>query len=150
MLSPVYSLDQTDTNKAIDKLQGFIDIYPESQYLPEANALVKELRTKLEKKAFENAKQYNTISDYKSALIAIDNFISDFPGTPYKEDALYYKLDSTYKLAINSIPEKMEERLQSAKQAYQGLLKFNSNSKYKQKADDMLANINKELQQFSK
>jgi outer membrane protein assembly factor BamD len=33
----VYSLDQTDTYKAIDKLQAFIDTYPNSEYLPEAN-----------------------------------------------------------------------------------------------------------------
>jgi outer membrane protein assembly factor BamD len=33
MLSPVYSLDQTDTTKALDKLQTFIDSYPNSAYL---------------------------------------------------------------------------------------------------------------------
>ena len=43
MLSPVYSLDQTDTEKAIDKFQSFIDAYPNSQYLPEANKSLKEL-----------------------------------------------------------------------------------------------------------
>ena len=36
MLSPVYSLDQVDTFKAIEKLQNFIDTYPNSEYLPEA------------------------------------------------------------------------------------------------------------------
>ena len=51
-LSPVYSLDQTDTEKALDKMQRFIDVYPESSFLPQANAYVKELREKLEKKAF--------------------------------------------------------------------------------------------------
>ena len=65
MLSPVYSLDQTDTNKALDKLQTFIDNYPQSEYLVEANATVKALSEKLEKKVFENAKGYNTISDFK-------------------------------------------------------------------------------------
>ncbi|MBC7641400.1 MAG: outer membrane protein assembly factor BamD, partial [Flavobacterium sp.] len=29
-LSPVYSLDQTDTDKAIEKMQNFIDAYPNS------------------------------------------------------------------------------------------------------------------------
>jgi outer membrane protein assembly factor BamD len=149
-LSPVYSLDQTDTDKAVDKLQNFIDTYPNSAYLPEANALVKEMRYKLEKKAFENAKQYNTISDFKAAQIAFDNFISDFPGTSFKEDALYYKLDSAYKLAINSIPSKMEERLRNAKSAYASLYKFKADTKYKTQADDMLAKIDKDLQQFSK
>ncbi len=150
MLSPVYSLDQTDTEKAIDKFQSFIDAFPNSTFLPEANTIVKGLREKIEKKAYENAYGYNKISDFKSALIALDNFIIDYPGTPYKEKALYYKLDSAYQLAINSIPSKMEERLNAAKTAYSNLLKFNSNTEFKQKADDMLARINTDLKQFSK
>jgi outer membrane protein assembly factor BamD len=80
----------------------------------------------------------------------LDNFIVDFPGTPYKEDALYIKLDSAYLLAINSVQSKMEERLNNAKVAYENLIKFNNETKYKNKADKMLASIEKELQQFSK
>src|SRR6478672_46007 len=64
MLSPVYSLDQTDTDKAIEKMQNFIDRYPDSNYLADANAVMKMLKTKLEKKSFEIAKQYNTTYDY--------------------------------------------------------------------------------------
>ena len=150
MLSPVYSLDQTDTDKAIEKLQSFIDAFPNSSYLAEANIVVKVLREKMEKKAYENAYGYNKISDFKSAIIALDNFIIDYPGTPYKEKALYYKLDSAYQLAINSVPAKMEERLIAAKTAYANLLKFNSSSEFRQKADDMLVRINTDLKQFSK
>ncbi len=150
MLSPVYSQDQGDTVKAIDKLQTFIDNYPNSEYLAEANVIVKTLNEKLEKKVYENAKGYNTISDYKSALVAFDNFIADYPGTPFKEDALYYKLDSAYQLAVNSIPSKMEDRLNVAKIAYSSLIKFNASTKYKQKADDMLVRIEQDLQKFTK
>ena len=149
-LSPVYSIDQVDTFKAIDKLQEFIDRYPESSYTAEANVIAKELRNKLEKKVFENAKQYNTISDYKSAIIALDNFVSDYPGTPYKEDALYYKFDSAYLLAINSVPDKMKERLLNAQNAYQGLIKFKADTKYKKEVDQKLAKIENDLKQFSK
>jgi outer membrane protein assembly factor BamD len=150
MLSPAYSLDQTDTNKAINKLQEFIDTYPNSTYIAEANTVLKKLTDKIEKKIFENAKQYNTISDFKSALVAFDNFISDYPGTKFKEVALFYRLDSAYKLAVNSVPAKMQERLNVAKVAYSNLIKFNSNTTYKQNADEMLAKIDKDLQQFSK
>lgn len=153
-LAPVYSLDQNGTNKGIDKLQQFIDSYPKSDYLPKANQYVKDLRERIEKKAFENAKQFNTIAewagDFKAPLKALDNFLSDYPGTPYKEDALFYKLDTVYKYAINSIESKKEERLLSAKVAYDALIKFNSESKYKEQADKMLKNIDKELTQFSK
>jgi len=150
MLSPVYSLDQTDTNKAIGKLQNFIDTYPNSPYFAEANTTLKTLTDKIEKKVFENAKQYNTISDFKSAIVALDNFIADYPGTQFKEEALFYKLDSAYKLAINSVPAKMEERLNNAKIAHGNLVKFNASTSHKSKADEMLARIDKDLQQFSK
>lgn len=149
-LSPVYSIDQVDTFKAIDKLQEFIDRYPESTYTVEANVLVKELRNKIEKKVFENAKQYNTIADYKSAIIALDNFVSDYPGTPYKEAALYYKFDSAYLLAINSVQDKMKERLLNAQNAYQGLIKFKVDTKYKKEVDQKLTKIENDLKQFSK
>lgn len=149
-LSPVYSLDQVDTVKAIEKLQNFIDSYPNSSNTVEANALLKSLTNKIEKKLFENAKQYNTISDYKSALVAFDNFISDYPGTQFKEEALFYKFDSAYKLAINSIPTKMEERLKNAKIAHANLIKYNSETKHKEKVTEMFATIEKDLQQYSK
>jgi outer membrane protein assembly factor BamD len=150
MLSPVYSLDQTDTTKAIEKLQAFIDTYPNSLYLAEANAITKNLNEKLERKVFENAKGYNTISDYKSALVALDNFIADYPGTPFKEEALYYKYDSAYQLGINSVPAKMEERLNVAKVAYTNLIKFKADTKFKKQADEMFARIEKDLQKFIK
>jgi len=150
MLSPVYSLDQTDTSKAIEKLQAFIDTYPNSEYLGEANSIVKNLNEKLERKVFENAKGYNTISDYKSALVALDNFIADYPGTPFKEEALFYKYDSAYQLGINSVPSKMEERLNVAKVAYANLIKFKADTKYKKQADEMLARVEKDLQKFIK
>ncbi|MGC4039315.1 MAG: outer membrane protein assembly factor BamD [Flavobacterium sp.] len=149
-LSPVYSLDQSDTYKAIDKLQDYIDKYPDGQNQAEANTLIKGLREKLEKKAFENAKIYHTISDYKAAMVAFDNFLINFPGTDYKEKALYYKFDSAYLLAINSVPAKMKERLENAKNAYTSLMKFKADSQYKGKADEMLARIENDLKQYSK
>ena len=149
-LSPNYSLDQTDTTKAIEKLQEFIDAYPNSSKNLEANKILKSLNEKIERKVFENAKGYNTIMDYKASLIAFDNFISDYPGTPLKEDALFYKYDSAFQLAINSVPLKMEERLNSAKLAYSNLMKFKSETKYKEKANQMLVQIDKKLQNITK
>jgi outer membrane protein assembly factor BamD len=154
MLSPSYSLDQADTYTAIDKLQNFIDAYPNSVLMAEANQLVKELREKLEKKAYEIAKQYHKtgeyFGDYKAAITAFDNFLIDYPGTPLKEDALYYKFDSSYLQAINSVPQLMEERLHAAKANYQALVKFRPDTKYKKEADERLAKIDTELQKYSK
>ena len=101
--------------EAIDKLQNFINFYPYSENLNLANDHVQELRVKLEKKSFEIAKQYNTIRDYVSAITVLNSFIIDYPGTPFREDALFYLFDSSYKLAVNSIPSKKLERLNEAR-----------------------------------
>jgi len=45
-LSPRFSLDQEETTQAIEKLQAYINAYPESENLKEANAMVAELREK--------------------------------------------------------------------------------------------------------
>ncbi len=149
-LAAAYTLDQVDTEKAIGKLQTFIDANPNSEYLAEANVITKSLTDRLEKKAFEIAKQYNTISDYKASIKALDNFISEFPGTVYKEKALYYKFDSSYQLAINSVEYKKLDRLNSAKAAHASLLKFNADTEFKATAQNMLARIEQDLQKYSK
>ncbi len=82
-LSPVYSKEQKETVEALEKLQLFINKYPDSDYLAQANQLIKELDFKLERKAFEIAKQYNKIayfesSDYEAAMKAFDNFLVDY------------------------------------------------------------------------
>ena len=155
MLSPVYTIDQTDTYKAIEKIQAFIDRYPNSQYIAEANATSKKLNDKIERKVYENAYEYYKIANstnnyYKAAMVAFDNFIADYPGTPLKEKALYYKLDSAYLLAINSVYIKMEERLNNAKTCYNNLIKFKPTTEYRSKADETLAKIDVELQKFNK
>ncbi len=145
MLSPVYSLDQEDTNIAIDKLQIFLDNHPNSEYSEEANTLIVELQVKLEKKSFEISKQYHTIRDYKAAINAFNNFISDFPGTPFKEEALFYKFLSHYELAINSVFSKKETRLNDAKESHNTLLRYFPETLFIKELNEKKENIEKEL-----
>jgi len=149
-LSPRYSKDQADTYKAIDKLQEFINRYPESEYANQANEIIIALNQTIEKKYFEIAKQYNTIAgytrDYNAAIVALDNFLIEYPGTIFTEDALYYKFDSLYHLAINSISSRKNERLEQAKSAYDALERFKPEHKYKDQTSKMIEEINKELQ----
>ena len=150
MLSPRYTKDQKETNEAIDKLQNFIDQYPDSEYVTEANKLMKELEFKLEEKAFAIAKQYNTISDYEASIKSFDNFLFDFPGTPLREDALFYRFDSAYKLAMNSVEYKKRTRLEKAKEYYQNFKKAFVNSEHIIEADQMASDLDKELQNYVK
>ncbi|NAS30895.1 outer membrane protein assembly factor BamD [Flavobacteriaceae bacterium R38] len=149
-LSPKYSIDQTETYDAIEKLQVFINEYPNSERLTEANTMVKELTTKLEKKAYEIAKQFNKISDHYAAIKSFELFLQNNAGTIYKEDAMFYRLDSSYKLAVNSVFRRKEERLKAAQEAYNVLMTNFAESKYAKQANEMSETIKKELEQFSK
>lgn len=152
--SPIYSKDQKATIEAIEKLQNFLNNYPESEYAPEANALFKELDFKLEKKAFEIAKQYALIApgytkDFNSAIKSFDNFIFEFPGSVLREDALFYKLDAAYQQAMNSVENKKESRLKQAKEYYTSFKKNYSDSKHVQDADNMAISLDEELKNYS-
>jgi len=149
MLAPIYSKDQTETNEAIEKLQNFINLYPESKYNDEANKLVKELDFKLQRKAYEIAKQYNLISDYKASIKAFDNFIFEFPGSSLREDAFFYRYDSAYKLAVNSVERKKKNRLDKAKEYYNAFKKSYVNSKHVETADEMAIVLDEELEKYS-
>jgi outer membrane protein assembly factor BamD len=133
-LAPSFSKDQTETNDAIEKLQEFINRFPESKYFEKANSLVQELDLRLERKAYEIALHYNKTGpfhrDYNSAITAFNNFLDSYPGSVFKEDALFYKFDSAYKLAINSVERKKDERTEKALKYYRGLIRNFPQTKY--------------------
>ena len=124
MLSPRYTLDQDDTYTGIDKLQVFVNRFPNSEYVSEALELMDELQNKLEEKDFEISKQYYTIRDYTSAIKSLDNFIADNPGTIFREEALYYKWLSQYEIAINSIESRIVERVTELERSLDNFLRY--------------------------
>lgn len=129
ILSPKYSKEQKETIQAIERLQLFINKHPESEFLSEANQMVKELDVKLEQKAFEIAKQYNLVTDYPASIKSCENFILDFPGSVYREATFYVRLDSAYKLAVNSVEQKKEERVKDAIKYFEAYKKGYPNAK---------------------
>ncbi|MDP3352602.1 MAG: outer membrane protein assembly factor BamD [Flavobacteriaceae bacterium] len=149
-LSPRYSIDQKETNQAIEALQNFIVTYPSSEYVSEANKLIKELTVKLEKKSFEIAKQYYLIEDYKAAIAAFDNLMSDYLGTVYREEAMFLRFKASNDLALKSVITKKEERLNNAVKAHQKLKRNYPNSKFLEEADKLLDVINKEIELLPK
>ena len=149
MLSPIHSLDQKDTNTAIEKLQIFINNYPNSTYVQEANNLISELQEKLEKKEFEISKQYYTIRDYKAAIRSVDNFIGEFAGTKYREEAMYYKFLSSYEIAVNSIQSKKIERLKDLKQLHSSIIKYYPETIFLEQLSSIMMIVEKEINTFA-
>ncbi len=144
--SPKYDLDQTSTYTAISELQSFINAYPESSHVSEANNLITELRQKLELKSFEISKVYHRTMKYKAAAVSFDNMIDEYPDSKFREEAMMYSLRSKAELALNfSRLENKELRLQEAKTQYLILTRYYPETKFKAEADKLLEKIDKDI-----
>lgn len=105
-----YKLDQTSTKKAIEQIQLFVNQYSESEFIPECNELIDELRAKLHRKAYEGAMMYYNMADYRSAVISFKNAVLDFPDIPELAEINYLIVESSLKYAEKSIRKVQEER----------------------------------------
>jgi len=144
--SPIYSLDQENTLKAIEALQLFINLYPKSDRVTEASKLIQNLRDKLETKAYANAKLYLTISDYQSAVIAFNNALRDYPDTKYGEEMEYLTVKAQYLYASHSREEKQEERYTQAVVYADQFNEKYPNSKYGRETKDLAKDSERGIQ----
>ncbi len=143
--SPVYSLDQSYTYKAINEMQLFVNTYPNSDKLLECNDYMKELRQKLETKSFERAKQYHKTTFYKAAVVAFNSTLNDFPDTQYREEAMFLRLQSAYELASSSVESKQLQRFIEAKTAYFEFSDLYPESEWKADADAISMEIRRQI-----
>jgi outer membrane protein assembly factor BamD len=143
--SPKSSLDQADTEQAIDEFQLFLNRYPQTSLKDSSNAMIRELRAKLEQKAFDNAKLYYLTENYKSATVALENMLRDFPESPHREEIEFLIVKSSYLLAINSVDSKKEERLSATIENYHKFVDSYAESKFLKEAEDYYADAIREL-----
>jgi len=148
--SPIYNLDQTSTKEAIQSMQLFINKNYNSKYSNEAQSIIQEMRSKLEIKGFENAKQYFKMGLYKSTIIAIDNYAIDYPDAIYNEELKFIKFRAQYAMAQASIPSKKAERFEEAINFYQYFLENYPDSKHLREADRLYDSIVNALGKLAK
>lgn len=128
--SPNFSLDQDNTQKAIDAMQLFINLYPKSERVAEASKLIQNLRDKLEEKSYANSKLYLVIGDYQSAVIAFGNTLRDYPDTKYAEEMEFLTIRAQYLYAKNSYEIKQEDRYNTTISLSQQFTEKYPSSKY--------------------
>jgi outer membrane protein assembly factor BamD len=143
--SPEYSLDQTNTYKAINELQLFADKYQGSSRIPECNRLIDLLRAKLETKTYETAKLYFNMESYNAAITTFKNLLNDFPSTQYRENALFMSFRAAYLFAEGSIEEKREIRYNEALRAFGEFSVAYPESKFMKDAENIATQIRKKL-----
>lgn len=119
--SPRASLDQTSTFLALRELQSFIDMYPSSPKVAEANRLMDDLRYKLEIKNYRIAVLYFRMGDYQAAITSFENLMEDYPDTEFKEEVLFSITEAYFSYAEKSVFTKKQERYEKTVEAFNNL-----------------------------
>jgi outer membrane protein assembly factor BamD len=133
--SPDSNLDQTESVQAMTSMQEFLNRYPSSKFREQALDVIFTIQARLEEKGFANAQQYVKMRNYKSAIVALGNFINNFPDSKYVEEAHFLIVTSHYKLAEQSITSKQKERYQGVVDDYIEFLDRFPNSSYLKEAE---------------
>jgi outer membrane protein assembly factor BamD len=148
-LSPLYSLDQTDTYNAINEYQLFLDKYPNSNLRDSANHQVERLSGKLEIKAFEVAVLYAKNQRYKAAVSALRQFLADYPQSKYREEVMYQMVRCSYMYAHGSIDTKKLERYRAANETYLTFAAAFPESDKLRDAEDYYRKSNKQIEKLT-
>lgn len=144
-----YNLDQSNTELAINEMQNFLNNYPNSEKSKNINELIDELTYKLEFKAYENARQYFKMADYKASSTAFENVLNDFPSTKLRTKIYDYILKSKYELAVNSVYDLKKDRLEEASTFAKQVEREMPNSALAKTAADLQAKLQKEKENFA-
>lgn len=144
-----YNLDQTSTELAINEMQNFLNSYPNSEKSKNINELIDELTYKLEFKAYENARQYYKMADFKAASTAFENVLGDFPSTKLRTKIYDYILRSKYELAVNSIYDLKKDRLEEATTFAKQVEREMPNTEISKTAVELRSKLQKEKENFA-
>jgi outer membrane protein assembly factor BamD len=139
-MSPKAALDQQYTKKAIDELQTFVEYYPANPLAADADLKIKELNTRLAKKAYESGLLYAKMEYYKAALLAYDSVIEKYHDTEYAPLASLGKVEILMS----------RNRYKDAEAEVQKFIDRYPNSVLRGRADEMKKTIDNEIQRFKK
>ncbi len=134
-LSPRYQLDQSDTHRAIERFQLFIERNPDDELRADAEEKVDELRKKLAKKNYHAGRFYMQISEFEAAAIYFEETIDNYPETKWAERALADQIQAYVRYADNSIEERQEERYQKAVESFERYLQIFPRGENRERAE---------------
>jgi outer membrane protein assembly factor BamD len=135
---PDFALDQTPTRACLATITEYLLEYPTDGPHVEACAqMIADLRDRLDRKEFENARLYYKMEDYLAARVALRNVLKDNAENGYREDILYYTAMASYHYARMSVPAKQKERYLVFVDDYLNFIGENPESKYRRELDAM-------------
>ena len=138
-----YELDQAPTYKAIKAISEYKTAHIHSPNVAICNRMLADLSDRLDRKAYESAKLYYTMEDYKASRVALKNVLKDNADNRYREDILYYTTMSSYKYALLSVASKQKERYLVFVDDYLNFIEEYPESKYRKELDALYKKVRK-------
>ncbi len=140
--SPEPQLDQTGTIKAIEELTAFLDYFPRSDKVQQAQNAIFELQDKLTLKELQNATLYYNLgnylgNNYEACVVVARNAIKTYPYSKYKEDLEFLILKARYQEASQSVSEKKGERFRTVVDEYYSYVNNYPDSPNRAEADNI-------------
>lgn len=136
-LSPRYRLDQTYTERAVEKFRLFMNRYPESERRKQAGIYIDELRDKLAHRIYNAADFYMRTDRYNSAAIYYRIVLDRYPESKWAERALVKQIEAYILYAENSVTSKQEERFENALDSYDTYLQLFPEGEHRSRAEDL-------------
>jgi len=130
-----YELDQKPSTAALSAVSEYLTNYPGTDHLDYCQNMIEDLGERMDRKAYENAKLYYRMEDYKAARVAFHNILKDNADNRYREEILYYSAMSSYKFAHLSVQEKQKERYLSFVDDYYNFIGEFPESRYRREMD---------------
>lgn len=147
--SPEYTLDQTDTEIAINDLQVFIDQYPESSLVDSCNNVMDRLRYKIELKEYKTVKLYAKTENYRAAVSSSMTFLEKFSRSKFVEEVHFILIENSYLLQVNSVESKRKERIKNTIERYNIFVNLYPNSEFLKKAEEYNYASLKDLEEYN-
>jgi len=153
--SPDPRLDQTDTYKAMQQFQDYIELYPQSERKDDAQKALFELQEKLALKQLLAVRLYYNLGNYSiipfpggnylSCVITAQDAIRTYPYSKYREELMYYMFKAKYQMAIQSVDEKKNLRIHDAEDEYFTYANEFPEGKYMKEIKKLYESIDKKL-----
>ena len=145
-----YELDQTPTRTAIAAIRQYQAEFEGSEniHAEACQKMLDDLEGRLDQKAFEAARLYYKMEDYKASRVAFRNILKDDAENIYREDILYYTAMSSYNYAFHSVPAKRKERYLVFMDDYLNFVGEIPESKYRRELDVMYKRAQKALGRY--
>lgn len=136
--SPKPELDQTNTVKAMGVMQTFINTYPNSPRVAEAQGIIEQCRGKLETKDRKSAQLYYDMGHFRAAAVSFTEMLEAFPESQQSDAYKLMAIKAWYRFAEMSVEEKKIERYEKVIAEYKDFVDRFPDSKLRKDAEEFV------------